>query len=57
MRQNSRADSRKAKKLARQKYAERQIDRWVKWSIENKGYVFYGDLVEKQNEFNIVCYE
>ena len=57
MRQNGRADPREAKKLARQKYAERQIDRWVKWSIENKGYVFYGDLVEKQNEFNIVCYE
>ena len=57
MRQNSRADPRKAKKIARQMYSQRQIDRWVKWSIENKGYVFYKDLVEKQNEFNITCYE
>jgi len=57
MRQNGRADPRKAKNLARQKYAERQIDRWIKWSIENKGYVFYRDLVEKQNEFNVICYE
>jgi len=38
-------------------YAKRQIDRWVKWSIENKGYVFYRDLVEKQNELKIMCYE
>jgi hypothetical protein len=56
MRQNNRTDPGEAKKLARKKYAERQIDRWVKWSIENKGFIFYKDLIEKQNEFNIVCY-
>ena len=57
MRHNGRVDSRKAKNVARQMYAQRQVDRWVKWSIESKGYVFYKDLVEKQNEFNIICYE
>ena len=56
MRQNNRTDPGEAKKLARKKYAERQIDRWVKWSIENKGFIFYKDLIEKQNEFNIICY-
>lgn len=56
MRQNNRTDPGEAKKLARKKYAERQIDRWVKWSIENKGFIFYKDLIKKQNEFNIVCY-
>jgi hypothetical protein len=25
--------------------------------MENKGYMLYKDLIEKQNEFNIVCYE
>ena len=57
MRHNSRVDPRKAKNVARQMYAQRQVDRWVKWSIESKGDVFYKDLVEKQNEFNIICYE
>ncbi len=57
MRYNGRVDPRKAKNVARQMYAQRQVDRWVKWSIESKGYVFYKDLVEKQNEFNIICYE
>jgi hypothetical protein len=56
MRQNSRADPREAKKLARKKYAERQIDRWVKWTMENKGFMLYKDLIQKQEEFNIVCY-
>ena len=57
MRYNGRADPRKAKNVARQMYAQRQVDWWVKWNIESKGYVFYKDLVEKQNEFNIICYE
>jgi hypothetical protein len=56
MRQNNRADPREAKELARKKYAERQIDRWVKWTIENKGFMLYKDLIQKQEEFNIVCY-
>jgi hypothetical protein len=57
MRYNSRVNPREAKSVARQKYSERQVDRWIKWTMENKGYMFYKDLIEKQNEFNIVCYE
>ena len=57
MRRNKTVDPRKAKQVARTKYAQRQVDRWIKWSLDSKGYIFYKDLVEKQNEFNIYCYE
>ena len=57
MRYNSKIDPRKQKQLARQKYAERQIDKWVKWRMQVRGYVLYKDLVEMQNKFNIKCYD
>ena len=57
MRYNGKINPREAKSVARQKYSERQIDRWIKWTMENKGYMLYKDLIEKQNEFNIICYE
>ena len=57
MRYNGRVNPREVKNVARQKYSERQIDRWIKWTMENKGYMLYKDLIEKQNEFNIICYE
>ena len=56
MRRNSKVDPRIQKQLARQKYAERQIDKWVKWRMEVKGFLFYKDLVEMQDKFNIKCY-
>lgn len=56
MRQNDRADSRKAKKIARQKYGERQIDKWVKWSWENRGKITYKEIVLRQEKHNIKCY-
>ena len=45
-----------AKQVARQKYAERQIDKWVKWSWENRGKVKYEELVELQDKYGIKCY-
>mgnify|MGYP003132244754 FL=1 len=57
MRRNNKIDIRVTKQLARQKYAERQIDKWVKWRMQNKGYILYKDLVEMQNNFNIKCYD
>jgi len=56
MRRDSKVNIAKQKQLARQKYAERQIDKFVKWSCEIKGYVKYKDIVKKQNEYNIKCY-
>lgn len=56
MRQNNTVDIRKAKKIARQKYAERQIDKFIKWSWEIRGKVKYKELVELQDQYGIKCY-
>jgi len=56
MRQNNRVNPQLAKKIARQKYKERQIDKYIKWSIEAREYVKYKDIVEQQNKYNILVY-
>ena len=56
MRRDSKTDPRKAKALARQKYAERQINKWVKWSWEARGKIKYKELVELQDQYGIKCY-
>lgn len=56
MRQNNRVNPQLAKIVARQKYAERQIDKWVRWSWENRGKILYKELVELQNQYKINCY-
>ena len=45
MRRNRELNSWEKKDLARRKYAERQIDKWVKWSWEQRGRVKYKELV------------
>ena len=44
------------KGIARIKYAQRQIDKFIKWSIKNKGYLEYKDLVEQNEKNNIKAY-
>jgi hypothetical protein len=56
MRHDSRLNPGDAKRLARQKYAERQIDKWCKWSWDIRGRIRYKELVEIQNKYNIKCY-
>jgi len=56
MRQNYRANPQLAKKIARQKYSERQIDKFIKWSLETRGKLLYKELVEYQNQYGIKCY-
>jgi hypothetical protein len=56
MRQNYRANPQLAKKIARQKYSERQIDKFIKWSLEARGKLLYKELVEYQNQYGIKCY-
>ena len=63
MRRNDKANSESgrhslhiAKEVARQKYAERQIDKFVKWSINQKGYVKYKDVIEWQDKYDIKVY-
>ena len=45
-----------AKRIARQKYAERQIDKFVKWSWEIKDKVRYKDIVKLQDKYNMKFY-
>ena len=60
MRHSNRNDKKlpafKQKQLARRKYGERQIDKWVKWTWEIRGRVKYKELVEYQNKYNIKVY-
>jgi len=56
MRQNSRVNPGETKRIARQKYGERQIEKWYKWSWNIRGRVKYKELVEYQNKYNIKVY-
>jgi len=56
MRRDNKIDPRESKIIARQRYTERQIDKWVKWSWETLGKVPYKKLVKQQDKFKIQCY-
>jgi hypothetical protein len=56
MRQGSRNNITKEKKIARLKYAERQIEKWIKWTITNRGVLKYKELVEIHDKYNIKCH-
>jgi bisphosphoglycerate-dependent phosphoglycerate mutase len=51
MRRDYQADSGKAKALARKKYAERQIKKWVDWSWNMRGRVIYKQLIEQIEKY------
>lgn len=53
MRHNSTVNPGEEKRLARQKYAERQFDKWIRWSFEIRGKIKYKDIVEMQEQLNI----
>jgi hypothetical protein len=53
MLKDSEANSREEKRLARKKYAERQFDKWIRWSFEIKGRIKYKDILNKQEELNL----
>ena len=50
MRRDDQTDFRK-KNLARRKYNERQIDKFIKWSINQKGYLKYKELIEYEDKY------
>ena len=56
MRRSNQDDPAKAKQVARQKYVERQIDKWIKWSINNRGRLKWKELVEIHDKYNIKCH-
>ena len=51
MRQDDKANTWKSKELARRKYYERQINKFINWSIEQKGYLKYRELIEYQEKY------
>lgn len=52
MRHNSRVNTRAQKSVARKKYAERQLDKWCKWSFNNRGKILLKELIDKHKELN-----
>ena len=56
MRRNNKVNPRLSKLTAQRKYAERQIDKFVKWSWEIRGYVKIKDIIKLQDKYNIKCY-
>ena len=46
----------KSKALARQRYSERKIDKFLKWCWESKGKITYKEIVKVQTDNNIKCY-
>jgi len=53
MLKDNEANNREEKRLARKKYAERQFDKWIRWSFEIKGRIKYKDILNKQEELNL----
>ena len=51
MRRDDKANTWKLKELARRKYYERQINKFINWSIEQKGYLKYRELIEYQEKY------
>jgi len=56
MRRDSKHNPFETKRLAREKYAERQIEKWIKWTISVRGKMIYKELVEIHNKYNIKVY-
>ena len=53
MRRNRELNTWEKKDLARRKYAERQLEKIIKWSIEKKGYLKYKELIEYERKYAV----
>ena len=51
MRRNRELNPWEKKDLARRKYAERQLQKFIDWSIEQKGYLKYKELIEYERKY------
>ena len=51
MRHTSESNTWKNKQQARQKYKERQVDKFINWSIKQKGYLKYKELIEFEKQY------
>ncbi len=53
MRQDRRSNPRDTKLIARKHYNVRQMDKFIKWTLEVKGYLKWKNLVKQQELYNI----
>ena len=53
MRRDRELNSWEKKDLARRKYAERPLEKFIKWSIESKGYLKYKELIEYERKYAV----
>jgi len=53
MQQDSTANHRESRRLALKNYAERQFDKWVKWSFNVNGKVKYKDILKMREKYKI----
>ena len=51
MRRNRELNTWEKKDLARRKYAERKLQKFIDWSIEAKGCLKYKDLIKYSKEY------
>ena len=51
MRRNRELNTWEKKDLARRKYEERQLQKFINWSIESKGYLKYKELIEYERKY------
>ena len=56
MRRNNKVNPRLSKIVARQNYRDRQIDKWWKWSWEQRGKIKYKELIRYQDEYKLKVY-
>jgi len=52
MRRNREPNSWEKKDIARRKYAERQLQKFIDWSVDKKGYLKYKELIEYERKYS-----
>jgi len=53
MRRNRKLNTWEQKDLARRKYTERKLQKFINWSIESKGYLKLKELLEYERKYSI----
>jgi len=52
MRRNREPNSWEKKDIARRKYAERQLQKFIDWSVDKKGYLKYKELIKYERKYS-----
>ena len=53
MRRNREPNTWEKKEIARRKYAERKLQKFIDWSIETKGFLKYKELIEYERKYSV----